>query len=255
MKRTILVALGAAGTIACGAGQAVTTGIDFNSFSKAMGKFYLTEEIGTPGSANYRFFYADKSGHVHIYKVEDGRFVTDWEVTTLGSKATSLIVEDLYGDGKQKLAMTSISGRFLLYDVETYQLEWENVQQRFNRVDHAVVANLDGDKQMEVIILADDVLWIFDSYNRAIQWNSTTKVLAKFIVVGNVDDDPQDEIVLNNGVIFDGRFYNIQFQTDQPFGDRLGLADFTGDGYLDVVGEFPDRMLRVFDVWRGREVW
>jgi hypothetical protein len=256
MKRTILVALGAAGTIACGAGHAVTTGIDYHSFSKAMGKFYLTEELGTPGGPDYRFFYADKSGHVHIYKIGDnGAFETDWEVTTLGSKATSLIVEDLYGDGKQKLAMTSINGRFLLYDVATYQLEWENVQQRFTRVDHAVVANLDQDRQLEVIILADDVLWIFDSYNRAIQWNSTTKVFAKFIAVGNVDDDPQPEIVLNNGVIFDGRFYNIQFQTDQAFGDRIALADFTGDGYFDIVGEFPDRTLRVFDVWRGREVW
>jgi hypothetical protein len=251
----MLVALAVAATVACSAGTAVTTEIDVNSFSRTMAKFHLTAQIGTPGQPDYRFFYADKSGHVHVYKSKDGKLETDWEVTTLGSRATALEVTDLYGDGKQKLLLSSINGRLLIYDVATYQLEWENLQVRFVRVDHGTVANLDGDKQKEVILLADDLMFIFDSYNRSIEWSSTTKTNGKFVAVGNVDDDPQLEIVLNNGIIFDGRFYNIQFQTDQPFGDRIVLADMTGDGYGDVIGEFPDRTLRIFDVWRGRELW
>jgi len=255
MKRTIFIALAAAATVACGAGQAVTTTLDYTAFSEAMGKFYLTYEMGTPGQPGYRFFYCDRVGHVHTYVIEGDKFERDWEVTSLGSPASSLIVTDLYGDGKQKLALTTVAGRFMIYDVATFQLEWENLQLRLVRVDHMAVANLDGDPQLESVVAADDLLYIFDSYNRVVQWSSTTKVFAKFIAIGNVDDDPQLEIVLNNGQIFDGRFYNIQFQTDQPFGDRLTLADMTGDGYNDVVGEFPDRNIRIFDVWRGREVW
>jgi hypothetical protein len=105
------------------------------------------------------------------------------------------------------------------------------------------------------VVLADDRLFIFDSYNRTLEWSSTTKMLGSFMVIGNMDDDPQLEIVLNTGIIVDSRFYNIQFQTDQPFGDRIGLVDVTGDGYPEVMGEFNDLTLRVFDVWRGREVW
>src|SRR5262245_44894181 len=101
MKRSILVALASAAVVACGASRAVTTQVDYGSFSKTMGKFYLTAELGTPGSDDYRFFYADKSSHVHIYALSDGVLEKQWEVTTLGSRATSLIVSDLYGDGKQ----------------------------------------------------------------------------------------------------------------------------------------------------------
>jgi hypothetical protein len=254
MKRSILVALAAAAAVACGASRAVTTETDWQSFSRTMGRFYLTAELGTPGADDYQFFYADKSAHVHVYGMTDGALQKQWEVTTLGSRATSLIVADLYGDGKQKLALTSINGRLLIYDVKSFQLEWENLQQRFSRVDYAAVANLDNDRQLEVIVLADDMMFIFDSYNRTIQWNSTTKVFGKYLAVGNVDDDPQPEIVVNNGQIFDGRFYNIQLQTD-PFGDKIALTDMTGDGYADVVGEFPDHTIRIFDVWRAREVW
>ena len=254
MKRSILVAFAAAAVVACGASRAVTNQTDWQSFSRTMGRFYLTAELGTPGADDYHFFYADKSAHVHVYGMTDGTLQKQWEVTTLGSRATSLIVADLYGDGKQKLALTSINGRLLIYDVASFQLEWENLQQRFNRVDYAAVANLDNDPQLEVIVLADDMMFIFDSYNRTIQWNSTTKVFGKYLAVGNVDDDPQLEIVVNNGQIFDGRFYNIQLQTD-PFGDKIALTDMTGDGYADVVGEFPDHTIRIFDVWRAREVW
>ncbi len=255
MKRSMLVALVSSLLVACGASRAVTTGYDWQEFSRTMGRFYLTAELGTPGSANYQFFYADRSGHVHVYGMQDGVLERKWEVTTLGSRATCMEVADLYGDGKQKLVIGSVQGRLLIYDVATFQLEWENLQVRFNRVEHGTVANLDNDPQLEVILLADDNMFVFDSYNRTIQWNSTTKVLGKYVAVGNVDDDPQPEIVINNGQIFDGRFFNIQFQTDQPFGDKIALVDMTGDGYADVIGEFPDRTIRLYDVWNGREIW
>ena len=255
MKRSILVALACVTVVACGATQAKTHKIDPVQFSKTMAKFYLTAESGKPGQPDYRFYYADKAGHVHVYKIEEGLPVVDWEVTTLGSRATSLYVTDLYGDGKLKLTVTSINGRLLIYDVATSQLEWENLQQRFNRIDHGAIANLDNDPQMEVVILADDLLFVFDSYNRSLQWSSTTKVSAKFVAIGNVDDDPQLEIVLNSGQVYDGRFFSVQFQVDQVFGDRIVLEDMTGDGFADVVGEFLDRTIRIYDVWRAREVW
>ena len=47
----------------------------------------------------------------------------------------------------------------LIYDLATYQLEWENTQLRYTRIDFMTPANLDPDPQQEVVILADDRLY------------------------------------------------------------------------------------------------
>jgi hypothetical protein len=255
MKRVFLPLL--LGTsMACAsahAGRDVT--VDPVDIARVAGRYYMMTTVGAPGKPDYRLIYTDQAGPLHVEKIEDGALVSDWESTTLGTRATSLFVTDLYGDGKQKMVVSTIGGRVLIYDLASYQLEWENLQLRYTRIDFMAPANLDNDPQQEVVILADDHLFIFDGYNRNIQWSSTTSLVANFLAIGNVDDDPQLEIVLNSGKIVDGRFYNIQFQTDKAFGDRIELLDITGDGYNDVVGEFSDRSLRVFDVWRTREVW
>jgi len=257
MKRIVVLVFLLGTSAACAAAHAGgrIDNIDPADIARVAGHFYLVQTVGTPGKPDYRMLYTDQAGHLHVEKIEDGALTSDWESTTLGSRATSLFVTDLYGDGKQKIVVSTIAGRILIYDLANYQLDWENLQLRYNRIDFMAPAQLDNDPQQEVVILADDRLFIFDGYNRNIQWSSTTPMIATFLAIGNVDDDPQPEIVLNTGKIIDGRFYNIQFQTDKPFGDRIELLDVTGDGYNDVVGEFSDRSIRVFDVWRTREVW
>jgi hypothetical protein len=238
-----------------GASVARAEDIDPVRVARLAGKFFMTLTTGTPGQPDFRFIYTDQAGHLHVSRVDKGVLKQEFEATTLGSRACALFVSDLYGDGKKKLVVGTTAGRILIYDLATYDVEWENLQLRYTRIDYMVPVNLDGDAQQEVVILADDHLAIFDGYNRNVQFSSTVPMVATFMAIGNVDDDPQPEIVLNTGKIVDGRFYSIQFQTDKAFGDRIELMDITGDGYADVIGEFADRSLRVFDVWRTREVW
>jgi hypothetical protein len=63
------------------------------------------------------------------------------------------------------------------------------------------------------------------------------------------------EIVLNSGVIIDSRFYNVEVEWGQPFGDRIALYDMNNDGIPEIIGEFSDYSLRVYDVYARREVW
>ena len=78
------------------------------------------------------------------------------------------------------------------------------------------------------------------------------KVLDKLKVLGGYD---QLEIIMNTGVILDSRFYNVEFQSDEVFGDRIFLLDINDDGIPEIVGEFLDFNIRVFDVYSEREIW
>ena len=56
------------------------------------------------------------------------------------------------------------------------------------------------------------------------------------------------EIILNDGYIYDARYRDLEWQSSQSFGQRMGLLDVDGDGILEVIGEFGDRFLRIFDI-------
>jgi hypothetical protein len=70
-----------------------------------------------------------------------------------------------------------------------------------------------------------------------------------------VDDDEQLEIIINTGFIIDSRFYNVEFESDTPFGDRISLLDINNDGFPEVIGETPDFTIRVYDIYAQRELW
>lgn len=234
---------------------AVAQDLDVDAMSNLTSKYIMSIQVGTPGTPSHRFVYTNNRARLFVYKIEDGKLKKDWETVDLGSKAASMFVTDLYGDGTSKLVVATIRGRLLIYDFATYDLEWENLQDGYTSIDYMSHANLDDDPQEEIVIIADRLIYIFDGLNRNIQWVSDTEFQAKMFVIGNVDDDPQDEIILNTGRVIDTRFYNIEFEADGQFGERITLFDINMDGYPDVFGEFSDFSIRVYDVWAQRELW
>jgi hypothetical protein len=202
-----------------------------------------------------RFVYANVNGNIHIYRIDGGKLKLEWETTNLGSRVTSLFVKDIYSDGGQYLVIATAGGRILIYDLEEYELLWENLQDTFEKIESMVSANIDQDQQDELIFIADSYLYIYDSLNKSLEWQSQEGYTAQEILVANVDDDDQDEIILNTGIIFDSRFYNIELQAESNFGDRMSLIDINNDGYPEIVGELANFSLRIFDVYAERELW
>ena len=68
------------------------------------------------------------------------------------------------------------------------------------------------------------------------------------ILIGDVDGDDEDEIVLNDGYVFDARFFDLEWKSPEPFGERMGLLDLDEDQIPEVIGEFQGRYLRIFDI-------
>ncbi|NIM19827.1 MAG: hypothetical protein GTO51_06240 [Candidatus Latescibacteria bacterium] len=202
-----------------------------------------------------RFLYANINQNVHLYRLEKGKLKLEWETTNLGSRVTAFFVKDLYHDGSEELIIGTAGGRILIYELEEYELLWENLQDRFEKVECMTSENIDLDTQDELIFIADSFLYIYDSLNKSLEWQSQGNFRAAEIIVANVDDDEQPEIILNTGFIFDSKFYNIELQTENSFGDRMSLLDINGDGYPEIIGELTNFSLRIFDVYAERELW
>ena len=219
-------------------------------------QFPFAIQTGTPGGSDHRFIYADYQTHVHVMKVKNGRLEHEWETTNLGSRVTSMFVTDLYADGKQKLAVSTAGGRIVFYELSDFSLAWgESAGSLRSRALHGGEPTSTTIAQQELVFIADKILSIYDSLNKNFEWQSTSEFDAQQIVVANVDDDDQPEIILNTGVIVDSRFYNIEFQADNVFGNRISLLDINGDGVPEIFGELLDFNLKVFDIYAEREIW
>lgn len=212
---------------------------------------YLDAEGGSPA----RFIYADE-GHIHAYVVKkDGELEAEWETSNLGGRARALFVTDLENDGAKEIVVGTSTGRVLIYSLGEYDLLWENLQDRFESVEAIVAEDIDRDPQQELIIVANEILYIYDGASKAVEWQSIRSYEAQEIILGNVDDDEQLEIILNTGFVIDSRFYSVEFEADTRFGDRIELLDMNNDGVPEVIGQRPDFTLFVFDIYAQRELW
>lgn len=199
--------------------------------------------------------YADTYGKLRVLRYTQKGWRLDWELTNLGAKIANFLVYDLDEDGTYELVVATVTGRILIYSMEDYSYIWENLEIKFETIETMEIANTDGDSQPEFIIIAEKKLHIIDSLNKSKQWSSARDFDATELVVENVDKDDQLEIILNTGIVIDSRFYNIEVEWDRPFGERIMVCDMNNDGYPEVVGEFSDYSLRIFDVYAEREVW
>jgi hypothetical protein len=229
--------------------------VNLESLDNLTSRFQFVIQYGSADVGNLRILYTDQLAHVHVYRLEEGRFELDWEQTNLGSRVTSLFVSELFGDERPMLVISTFAGRILVYEMDGYDLVWENLQDPFEQIAYLVAENVDKDPQKEFIFIAKDKLIIYDSLTQAYEWVSQFPASAQMIKLANMDDDPQLEIILNTGMIIDSKFYNIEFEWDRPFGARFELFDLNGDGIPEIWGESEDFILEVFDRYAERVIF
>jgi hypothetical protein len=229
--------------------------IDVEALDRLASRYQFVIRHGNVEESGFRLLYADQLNHIHIYRIEDDRFELDWQQTNLGTRVTSMFVSDLFGNGQSMLTISTFGGRILVYDMDGYDLVWENLQDPFKIIEYMVAENVDVDPQQELIFVAEEKLVVYDSLNRTFEWVSQVRVSAQMIKLANIDSDPQLEIILNSGIIFDSKFYNIEFEWDRPFGSRIELFDINGDGIPEIWGESTDLILHVFDRYAERQIW
>jgi hypothetical protein len=218
-------------------------------------RFPFVQVVPLDSLGAWGLLYADTYGKLHLLKATPKGWKLEWEVTNLGAKIRKFFLRDLTADGVMEVVIATVDGRILVYSIDSYQNIWQNLENNFASISAIEVANVDNDPQLEFVFIADSHLYIVDGATKSRQWVSQREVEASEIVIANVDKDEQPEIILNSGFIVDSRFLTIEVESVKPFGDRIILFDMNNDGYPEIIGEFADYSLRVFDVYARREVW
>jgi hypothetical protein len=214
--------------------------------------FHLMHTLPADAKGPEQLVIADAYGYVNMLGPDEKGFKRIWKSFHLGGAVKGLFIHDLAQDGRLNLVVHT-TDRLFVFDARTHELMWESVESDFTDIRAIALGQFDGsDNQHEFLILAGEVLVIFDGIRHNREWEGVDPFNAQEMVVGDVDGDGEEEVVLNTGYVFGALSHSVEWQTED-FGTRLGLIDIDGDGILEVVGESTGGQLKVFDVDKRQE--
>jgi hypothetical protein len=222
---------------------------------KTFAQFRFAKVVPVEADNTWGILYVDNYNKMQLFKATSRGLRLEWKLASLGAPVVEYFYADVEGDGRSEILIATVNGRVLIYDAYSYQNTWENLSDPFDMITAMQIADIDEDPQLEIVLIANDMLFIYDGLTKSRQWVSARPYKARQIIVANVDNDDQLEIILNTGVIVDSKFLNNQVEWDKPFGDKISVFDMNNDGYPEIVGELPDFSLRIFDAYTQREVW
>ena len=206
------------------------------------------------GEGPARFVLGDNNGRLHVYEERDRTYTGVWDSDYLEGAVAGVFVLDINDDQLDEIVAYTDHGRVYYFDSQDYTLLWSNSPNEYARITSLTIGDIDDDPQPELVFCADGRLIVYDGRDQYEQWRSDqTGLTAHQILIGDVDGDDEDEIVLNDGYVFDARFFDLEWQSPEPFGERMGLLDLDEDLIPEVIGEFQGRYLRIFDIDLRRE--
>ena len=201
-----------------------------------------------------RLLYGSYRGTLHLIESRDGKLV-DVLTRELWSPVIRILAADLDGDGQDEVVGHTQNSRLFVLRGTDLQDIWNTPEGRFKSITALTLADVDQDKQLEIVFIGDDLLRFYSSLQDLEEWKSQTPFTATQIAVGDVDGDPGDEIVFNSGIVIGALFRDVKWTYAPGFGNRIDLYDIDADGILEILGDGGDGLMRVFDVDERRLKW
>jgi len=213
--------------------------------------------------------YGDEQGYIHILEANDnGDFRETWKSPPFNSPIRGVFVEDLDSNGSTEIVAYTADGNFAIYGYESHDLMYKTPEGTYQNINCMVVHNMDSDPQKEIFFIGVDPnssgaadgqpagnFIQFDPTSQFEEWKSSDTYTATDMLVGNVDTDDDEEIILNTGEILNKQFKDVEWRSTIELGSRLYLVDMDNDGIMELITEFAESYVRIIDVDQRREKW
>ena len=169
--------------------------------------------------------------------------LVEWaDVDITGAVLNTAVAGDINGDGVTELVSTSSNGTMYVYrgdgqDAGTGSpLIWSVALG--GEPDSAALADLDGQAGSEIVVGSPTGLYAFHADGSLYWFTNAVKSTWRAISIGNLDDDPEPEIVTTGQncpcvIEPDGSAVTWRGTFNYPL--TPNLADLTGDGRLDIL--------------------
>ena len=161
-----------------------------------------------------RLVYGSYRGTLHLLENRQGNLVEKL-ARDLWSPVLEIVAADLDGDKQEEVVGFTQDSRLFVLKGTDLQDIWNTQLGRFQSITALTVADVDGDEQPEILMIADGLLRIFSGMRDTEEWKGSEPYTDSDLAVGDVD----------------------------------------GDGKLEIVGLGPDGLDRVFDVDERRVKW
>jgi hypothetical protein len=213
---------------------------------------------------NYNFrgvVYGEEFGFIKILEGDNNLNLREvWKSPPVNAPVRGVFVMDVDKDGVTEIIAYTNDGNIFIYNFQERVLKYRTPEGTYDGVGCMVITNLDSDEPLELLFIDAQPgnpgnLVQIDSQSYFEEWRSSEEYSATDMIVGNVDNDDDLEIIMSTGEVLSGSFKSLEWQSDTAFGERLYLLDVDSDGKLELITEYGQEYIRIFDIDERREKW
>lgn len=204
--------------------------------------------------------YGEDLGFIRVLSADNnGNFKETWKSPPLNSPVRGVFVDNLDNTGEAEIVAYTLEGNIFIFGYDTHEQKYKTPDGTYQSINCMLITNMDDDPVKELLFITKAGKMVqFDPITKFEEWTSTDTYTATDMVIGNVDNDPDTELVLNTGEVLNLRFKSVEWKMEGNLvnpNSRLYLMDMDSDDILELIIQYDQSYVRIIDVDQRREKW